>query len=138
MRISDWSSDVCSSDLKHRAGGAAARFGALAPDADILFADIEHARLVVGDTAFDLAFERQLADQFYADLARLRRNQFQLAHLAVTLVDESIGPVRPAAAIQAQPIGVVEPGRLKPVGDDGQTTRRGSERIDRDVFGRAV
>src|SRR3546814_1899618 len=55
---------------KHRAGGAAARFGALAPDADILFADIEHARLVVGDTAFDLAFERQLADQFYADLAR--------------------------------------------------------------------
>src|SRR3546814_14676806 len=96
MRISDWSSDVCSSDL--------------------------------------LAFERQLADQFYADLARLRRNQFQLAHLAVTLVDESIGPVRPAAAIQAQPIGVVEPGRLQPVGDVGQPPRSGLERIGRDAF----
>src|SRR3546814_14919844 len=127
MRISDWSSDVCSSDLKHRAGGAAARFGALAPDADILFADIEHARLVVGDTAFDLAFERQLADQFYADLARLRRNQFQLAHLAATLVDESIGPVRPAAAIQAPPLGVVEHGRLQPLGHVATPPSRGHE-----------
>src|SRR3546814_15316525 len=61
MRISDWSSDVCSSDLK--IGGHARAIADIVPD--VVGDDGGVARIVLGDSRLDLA------DQIRADISRL-------------------------------------------------------------------
>src|SRR3546814_11660036 len=61
MRISDWSSDVCSSDLRYDAIGGKAVVGPADRDAD-------HDRLVVGDPRFR-AHDRRMHDPLTVDHA---------------------------------------------------------------------
>src|SRR3546814_2534342 len=61
MRISDWSSDVCSSDLRYDAIGGKAVVGPADRDAD-------HDRLAVGDPRFR-AHDRRMHDPLTVDHA---------------------------------------------------------------------
>src|SRR3546814_19825786 len=67
MRISDWSSDVCSSDLDHigfeKIGGHARAIADIVPD--VVGDDGGVAWIVLGDSRLDLA------DQIRADISRL-------------------------------------------------------------------
>src|SRR3546814_3242945 len=154
MRISDWSSDVCSSDLTAIGVGAlsivdgitvialarddqialtaaeivqrnaleivlrrgitpdrtdqtrrcrTAGLGIETPQCDILFGDIDRACRIVGDAAFGLRPELEIADLAQRSLAAGPCDDLPLAVEPVGIAREDEGPPIPGAAIHAQP-----------------------------------
>src|SRR3546814_4554873 len=134
MRICDWSSDVCSSDLERgitldridqtrrcRTAG----LGIETPQCDILFGDIDRACRIVGDAAFGLRPELEIADLAQRSLAAGPCDDLPLAVDPVGIAREDEGPPIPGAAIHAQPIGIGQAGWLDAIGDFDELARLG-------------
>src|SRR3546814_1990747 len=98
MRISDWSSDVCSSDLLDGAGD-----GDVA--ADVANADAD--RIVAGDSHLTVVLERSGERPVGDDAARIVAFDGDLARIGDRSGEGAVGPdAEPVAALADRPVEI--------------------------------
>src|SRR3546814_17912590 len=107
MRIRDWSSDVCSSDLTRK---VTARVGLIADvmrEADQVGRDRRHQIISVEDVEDALAAQRYRADR----VERRMREPVRRATIRIATYSDAVGQVTGLAVLQTESDAIVMPAR---------------------------